>query len=168
MDSARTIKRLGAKSVTVIYRRSEKQMPAEIKEIEDAKKDGVEFLFQNNIVKILGKTNVEKIECIKTELIKKEGEIREVPINIKNSNYEIDMDYVVMAIGSQPQREIIEEFRLMQDKNGYIKVNDKFQTSRDRIYAGGDIIGSRATIAWAAYAGRCASESIAKEFINRF
>ena len=87
MDSARTIKRLGAKSVTVIYRRSEKQMPAERKEIEDAKKDGVEFLFQNNIVKIIGKTNVEKIECIKTELIKKEGETREVPINIKNSNY---------------------------------------------------------------------------------
>lgn len=162
MDSARTIKRLGAKSVTVIYRRSEKQMPAERKEIEDAKKDGVEFLFQNNIVKIIGKTNVEKIECIKTELIKKEGETREVPINIKNSNYEIDMDYVVMAIGSQPQREIIDKLGLKQDKKGYIKVNDKFQTSNDKIYAGGDLVGSNATIAWAAYAGRVASESIAK------
>lgn len=162
MDSARTIKRLGAKSVTVIYRRSEKQMPAERKEIEDAKKDGVEFLFQNNIVKIIGKTNVEKIECIKTELIKKEGETREVPINIKNSNYEIDMDYVVMAIGSQPQREIIDKLGLKQDKKGYIKVNDKFQTSNDKIYAGGDLVGSNATIAWAAYTGRVASESIAK------
>lgn len=162
MDSARTIKRLGAKNVTVIYRRSEKQMPAERKEIEDAKKDGVEFLFQNNIVKIIGKTNVEKIECIKTELIKKEGETREVPINIKNSNYEIDMDYVVMAIGSQPQREIIDKLGLKQDKKGYIKVNDKFQTSNDKIYAGGDLVGSNATIAWAAYTGRVASESIAK------
>lgn len=162
MDAARTIKRLGAESVTVIYRRNEKQMPAERKEIEDAKKDGVEFLFQNNIAKILGKTNVEKIECIKTELIKKEGESREVPINIKNSNYEITMDYVVMAIGSQPQKDIIDNLGLEQDKNGYIKVDDKFQTSKKNIYAGGDLIGLKATVAWAAYAGRSASESIAE------
>ena len=168
MDTARTIKRLGAKKTIVVYRRAREQMPAEQKEIEDAINEGVDFLFQHNIIKIIGEKKVEEIEVVKTKLIQKEGETRLSPVNIENSNYEIDMDYVVMAIGSQPQREIIEEFRLMQDKNGYIKVNDKFQTSRDRIYAGGDIIGSRATIAWAAYAGRCASESIAKEFINRF
>ena len=69
MDASRTIKRLGAKSVKVIYRRSEKWMPAERKEIEDAKKEGVEFLFQNNIVKIIGNEKVEKIECIKTDLV---------------------------------------------------------------------------------------------------
>ena len=65
MDSARTIKRLGAKQVYVIYRRAEEQMPAERKEIESAKEEGIEFLFQNNIVKVLGNTHVEKIECIK-------------------------------------------------------------------------------------------------------
>lgn len=140
MDSARTIKRMGAKKVTVIYRRSEKQMPAERKEIEDAKKDGVEFLFQNNIVKIIGKNRLEKIECIKTELVKKEGETREIPINIENSNYEIDMDYVVMAIGSKPQKEIIDTLGLEQDKNGYIKVNEEFETSRKNVFAGGDLI----------------------------
>ena len=74
IDVARTIKRLGAQNVTVIYRRSEKEMPAEKKEIKDAKKDGVEFLFQNNILKIIGNKKVEKIECIKTELVKREGE----------------------------------------------------------------------------------------------
>ena len=73
MDCARTIKKLGAKNVSVIYRRQEAQMPAEIKEIKDAKDEGIEFLFQNNVVKILGKDKVEKIECIKTELVKKDG-----------------------------------------------------------------------------------------------
>ena len=73
MDCARTIKKLGAKNVSVIYRRQEAQMPAEIKEIKDAKDEGIEFLFQNNVVKILGKDKVEKIECKKTELVKKDG-----------------------------------------------------------------------------------------------
>lgn len=140
MDSARTIKRMGTKKVTVIYRRSEKQMPAEINEIEEAKKDGVEFLFQNNIVKIIGKNKVEKIECIKTELVKKEGETRETPVNIENSNYEMDIDYVIIAIGSRPQEEIINTLGLEQDKNGYIKVNEKFETSKQNVFAGGDLI----------------------------
>ena len=82
MDSARTIKRLGASDVYVIYRRAEEQMPAEKKEIADAKKEGIKFLFQTNIVKILGKEKVEKLECIKTELVKKEGENRLSPVNI--------------------------------------------------------------------------------------
>ena len=73
-------------------------MPAEKKEIEDAKKEGINFLFQNNIVKIIGQDNVQKLELIKTELVKKEGETREVPVNIENSNYFIDTDYVVMAL----------------------------------------------------------------------
>lgn len=165
MDVARTIKRLGAKSVTVIYRRNERQMPAERKELEEAKKDGVEFLFQNNIVRIIGEKQVEKIECIKTELIKKEGETREIPINIKNSNYEMDMDYVVMAIGSTVQKEIIDNLGLEQDKNGYIKVNEKFETSAKNIFAGGDLIGSKETVAWAASTGRKAAEAII-DFIN--
>jgi len=67
IDCARTIKRLGAAGVKIIYRRAEEQMPAEKKEIEDAKKEGIEFLFQNNIVKIIGKEKVEKLELIKTE-----------------------------------------------------------------------------------------------------
>ena len=123
MDCSRTIKRLGAKDVYVIYRRAEKQMPAERKEIEDAKKEGVEFLFQNNIVKILGNEKVEKIECIKTELIKREGESREVPVNIENSNYLLDMDYVVMAVGSLPEKNVLEQLNLKLNKWGYIDIN---------------------------------------------
>ena len=110
MDTARTIKRKGAEEVTVIYRRAEKQMPAEQKEIEVAKKEGVKFLFQTNIVKVLGDKKVEKIECIKTELIKKEGETREVPVDIIGSNYEMLMDYVVMAVGSKVEEKLVKSF----------------------------------------------------------
>ena len=161
MDCARTIKRLGAKEVKVIYRRAEEQMPAEKKEIEDAKKEGIEFLFQNNIVKILGKENVEQLELIKTELVQKEGETRKVPINIENSNYLIDVDYVVMAIGSKVDKNI-GSLNLELDKYGYIKVNEENETSSSKIFAGGDIIGEKATVAWAAKSGRNAGSAIEK------
>ena len=160
MDCARTIKKLGADKVFVIYRRAEKQMPAETKEIEDAKKEGIEFLFQNNIVKIIGDKKVEKVECIKTELVKKEGETREVPVNIEGSNYEIDMDYVVMAVGSNPEIELLEKLGLELNKWGYIKVDENHRTSKEKVYAGGDIAGDKSTIAWAARAGRDVAETI--------
>ena len=163
MDCARTIKRLGADKVYVIYRRAEKQMPAEAKEIEDAKREGIEFLFQNNIVKILGNNKVEKVECIKTNLVKKEGETREVPVNIEGSNYQLDMDFVVMALGSCPEREVIEKLGLELNKWGYIKVDEKRRASRKKVYAGGDLAGDKGTIAWAAKAGRDAAESIKED-----
>ena len=165
MDCARTIKRKGAKEVYVIYRRAEEQMPAEKKEIEEAKKEGITFLFQNNIVKIISKENeniVSKIECIKTELVQKEGELRLSPIDIEGSNYEMDMDYVIMAIGSSPEREIINKLNIKTNTKGYIEVDKNYMTSQEGIFAGGDIIGQKATVAWAARAGRNAAEAINK------
>ena len=140
IDTARTIKRLGAKTVTIIYRRAEEQMPAEKKEIEEAKKEGIKFLFKTNILKIIGDKQVEKIECIKTELKQKEGESRLSPVNIENSNYLIDMDYVVMAVGSLPEKELILNLNLNIDDRGQIKVNENNQTSNKKIFAGGDLI----------------------------
>ena len=163
MDCARTINKMGAEKVTVIYRRAEEQMPAEKKEIEDAKNEGVEFLFQTNVVKILGKDKVEKIECIKTELVQKEGETSLSPVDIKGSNYEKDMDIVVMSIGSMPEEKIINSLGLECDKKGYIKVNENYETSMENVYAGGDVIGSKATVAWAARAGREVAERIASQ-----
>lgn len=162
MDSARTIKRLGADKVYVIYRRSEEQMPAEKKEIKDAKDDGVEFLFKNNITQILGNDKVEKIECIKTKLIQKEGETRLSPVNIENSNYLIDIDYVVMATGSMPEKDKIAEFK--HNKWGYIQVDEKMETSINNIYAAGDIVGEKQTVAFAARSGRNAAEAIIEKF----
>lgn len=166
MDTARTIKRMGAEKVFVIYRRAEEQMPAEKKEIEEAKIEGIKFLFQNNIVKIIGneKQEVEKIECIKTELVQKEGEARKSPVNIVGSNYEMEMDYVVMAVGSKTDRELLSTLDMELTNYGYLKVNEKYQTSKKKIFAGGDLIGTKATVAWAARSGREAAKEI-KEFL---
>ena len=164
MDSARTIKKLGASEVYVIYRRAEEQMPAEKKEIADAKKEGIEFLFQTNIVKILGKEKVEKLECIKTELVKKEGENRLSPVNIEGSNFILDMDYVVMATGSKPENNIIEKFE--RNEYDYIKIDENMQTSISKVFAGGDIVGQKATVAWASRSGRDAAEKILKITCN--
>ncbi len=166
MDCARTIKRKGAKEVVVIYRRAEEQMPAEKKEIEDAKNEGIEFLFQNNLVKILGNKKVEKIECIKTKLEIKEGETRAVPVNIENSNYEIDIDYVVMAVGSKADKEIIEKSGVDINTKGYIKINEKYNTNNEKIFAGGDVVGQTATVAFATRDGRNAAERI-EEYLKK-
>ena len=159
MDCARTIKRLGAQEVKVIYRRAEEQMPAEPNEIKEAKKEGIEFLFQNNIVKILGRNKVEKIELIKTELVQKEGESRKVPVNVPDSNYIIDIDYIVMALGSMPES-FVNSLDLKLNHWGYINIDNKNRTSNPKIFAGGDIAGAKGTVAWAARSGRDAAKAI--------
>lgn len=165
MDCARTIKRLGAENVKIIYRRAEEQMPAETKEIQEAKEEGIEFLFQNNIVKIIGKNKVEKLELIKTELVQKEGETRKVPINIENSNYVIDIDYVVMALGSMPESFTM-DLGLILNKYGYIYIDENYQTSNKKIFAGGDIAGCKSTVAWAARSGREAANKITQFLLS--
>ena len=163
IDSARTIKKIGAREVTVIYRRSEEEMPAERKEIEDAKKDGVKFLFQTNILKIIGNKKAEKIECIKTKLVKQDGIERLIPINIENSNFLINIDYVIIAIGAKPDNKIISKLGLETNARGYIMVNENFETSNKKIFAGGDLVGIKQTVAYAAYSGRKVADIIAKK-----
>lgn len=165
MDCARTIKRLGAKEVKVIYRRAEEQMPAEEKEVEEAKKEGIEFLFQNNIVKIIGKNKVEKVELIRTELVQKEKDTRLVPVNKEGSNYLIEVDNIVMALGSQVEP-YVKELGLNTNQWGNIEVNEHYQTSNPKIYAGGDLAGVKSTVAWAAYSGREAAKNIAQKLLT--
>ena len=165
MDCARTINKLGAKEVTVVYRRAEEQMPAEKKEIADAKAEGVKFAFQNNIVKILGNEKVEKVELIKTKLVQKEGESRLSPVNIENSNYQVDVDYIVMALGSKPQ-EYVKDLGLTLNMWGNIEVNEEYKTSNPKIFAGGDLAGMKGTVAWAAKSGREAARNIMKNIAN--
>lgn len=163
IDAARTIKRLGAKETYIIYRRAEEQMPAEKKEIEEAKEEKIEFLFQNNIVKIIPKDNekrVGKIECIKTELVQKEEGKRPSPVDIEESNYLLDMDYVIMAIGSKTEENILKEQGIELNEKGYIKVDENYKTNIENVYAGGDVIGTKATVAWAARIGRNVAEII--------
>ena len=159
------LRNYGAKEVNVIYRRAEEQMPAEKKEIADAKEEGINFLFQNNIVEIKGDSKVEKVELIKTELIQKEGETRLVPVNIEGSNYEINTDYVVMALGSNVSDEVL-DLGLTLNRWGNIIIDENYKTSNSKIFAGGDLAGCKGTVAWAARSGRDAAESIKKYLLN--
>lgn len=162
MDAARTAKYLGAKEVKVIYRRSKEEMPAEEKEIDDAINEGIEFLYQTNILKILGSKTVEKIECIKTELINKEGETRKYPINIENSNFNLNVDYVIMAVGAKVEENVVNNLNLETNKNGTILIDKNNRTSNKKVFAGGDLANEKQTVAWAARSGRNAAESIKK------
>lgn len=166
MDCARTIKRLGAKEVKVIYRRARQQMPAEDKEVKEAIEEGIEFLFQNNIVKIIGEEKVEKLELIKTKLVEKEEDTRLVPVNIEASNYEIEIDYVIMALGSGVEP-YVKKLDLNTNKWGNLIVNEKYQTSNPKIYACGDLAGMKGTVAWAAFSGREAAKNIVENLKNR-
>ena len=161
MDCARTVKKLGAKNVKVVYRRAKEQMPAEEKEISDAINEKIEFLFQNNVVKIIGKNRVEQVELVKTDLIQRDGEERLVPINIDKSNYTIDADYIIMALGSKPEN-FISTLDLELNKWGNVQIDDNYQTSNKKIYAGGDLAGVKGTVAWASRSGREAAKQIVK------
>ena len=165
IDVARTIKRKGAKEVIIVYRRAKEQMPAEEKEVLDAEKEGVKILFQNNIVKINGGKNVESVELIRTELVQKEGDTRLSPVNIEGSNYELKTDYVIMALGSKTD-EFVQDLGLELIPRNYIKVDENFQTSNPKVYAGGDLVGGRGTVAWAARNGRDVAEQILEKMEN--
>ena len=162
IDVACTIKKANAKKVYVIYRRSEKEAPAEENEIREAKDEGVEFLFQNNILGIYGDKTVEKVEVIKTELVKKEGDDRLSPVNIEGSSYYLPCDYVVMAIGSHPEEFIVNNLGLELDKRGRILIDKDGYTSKEKVFAGGDLAGTIGTVAFAARSGRDAAYAIMK------
>jgi glutamate synthase (NADPH/NADH) small chain len=162
MDSCRTVKRLGAKEVSVIYRRKEEQMPAEKEEIEEAKSEGICFLFQVDIKKI----DKGSIECIRTELIKKEGEDREFPVEIENSEFMVEADYVIIAIGSKFDKKGVKESNLILNEKGYIQIDENYMTNIQGIFAGGDCIGTEATVAWASRNGREAAEKI-DEYLSK-
>ena len=162
MDVARTIKRKGAKKVYVIYRRSEKEAPADENEIRKAQEEGVEFLFKNNILGIYGSDRVERVEVIKTKLVKKDNSERLFPTNIEGTNYYLSCDYVVMAIGSHPESSIVNSLGLVLDKRGRILIDKEGHTSKEKVFAGGDVAGTISTVAFASRAGRDAAYAIMK------
>lgn len=165
IDVARTVKRMNAGEVLIVYRRAKEQMPAEEKEVKEAEQEGIKILFQNNIVKINGEKKVNGVELIKTELVQKEGESRLAPVNIEGSNYTIKADYVIMALGSKTDK-FVSNLGLNLTNKNYIVVNDKFQTSNPKVYAGGDVVGGNGTVAWAARNGRDVAKNILEELKN--
>ncbi|MBU5464423.1 NADPH-dependent glutamate synthase [Anaerotignum sp. MSJ-24] len=164
MDAARCAKRLGAEHVYVVYRRSEEEMPARNEEIHHAKEEGIEFLLLNNPVKINndGTGAVKSMECIKMELGEPDASGRRRPIEIKGSEFELDVDTVIMALGTSPNPLIRTTTPGIEvNRHGCLVVNeDTMQTSRDGIYAGGDAVTGAATVILAMGAGKKAAAAI--------
>ena len=163
MDAARCAKRVGAENVYVIYRRGEEEMPARREEIHHAKEEEIEFKLLCNPVKIISDDNgfVTGIECVKMELGEPDASGRRRPIEIVGSNFVIDVDSVIMALGTTPNPLLRATTKgLDTNKRGCLIVDENMKTTREGVYAGGDAVTGAATVILAMGAGKTAAESI--------
>jgi len=165
MDAARSAKRLGAGHVYIIYRRSEKEMPARIEEVHHAKEEGIEFVLLTNPVEIIGENGwVAGVKCIKMELGEPDASGRRRPVPKKGSEYVIDIDNIIIAIGQSPNpliRQTTEGLKV-QPWGGIIVDEETGETSIEGVYAGGDAVTGAATVILAMGAGKKAAEAIDK------
>lgn len=166
MDAARTALRLGAEEVYIIYRRGEEELPARLEEIHHAKEEGVIFKLLNNPVKLIGdeKNWLRKIECVKMGLGEPDASGRRRPIEIKDSNFLIDVDAVIIAIGQSPNPLIKQTTEELESHSwgGLIVEEETMETSKKNVYAGGDVVSGAATVILAMGAGKKASDAIDK------
>lgn len=164
MDAARCAKRLGAEEVSIIYRRSEEEMPARKEEIHHAKAEGITFRLLNNPVAIHGdeQGKVNQIECVEMELGEPDASGRRRPVEKEGSNFLLDVDCVVIAIGNSPNPLIrTTTHGIEANKRGCLIVDDNtLQTTREGVYAGGDAVTGAATVILAMGAGKHAARSI--------
>lgn len=163
MDCARTSLRLGAEKSYIIYRRSEKEMPARDEEIEHAKEEGVIFKLLTNPVKFIGddKGVLKEVECIKMELGEPDDSGRRRPIPIKGSEFKIKIDTALVAIGQSPNPLIPKSVKgLKIGKWGNIETDEEGRTNIPKIFAGGDIATGAATVILAMGAGKKAARAI--------
>ena len=178
MDAARTALRLGAEHVYIVYRRSLEELPARKEEVEHAMEEGIDFKLLNNPVEILGYNNPENprdpkngfvtgMKCIKMELGEPDEKGRRRPIPVPGSEFVLDVDTVVISIGTSPNPLIKDTTKGLEvNKHGGIIVNEDGLTSRDAVYAGGDAVTGAATVISAMGAGKLAAKSI-DEFLSK-
>ena len=174
MDAARTALRLGAEKVYIIYRRSMEELPARREEVEHAIEEGIEFSLLCAPTEIIGYSNpddprdpkngfVKAVRLIKMELGEPDAKGRRRPVEIPGSEYEIDVDTVIMSIGTSPNPLIKSTTDGLEvNSRGGIIVTEQGLTSRDKVYAGGDAVTGAATVISAMGAGKTAAEAIDK------
>jgi len=164
MDAARTAIRLGTDEVYLVYRRSEAEMPARLEEIHHAQQEGIIFKLLTNPVRIIGddKGKVKAMECIKMELGEPDNSGRRRPLPVKDSEFIIDVDAVIMALGSSANPLLPQSTPGLElNKGGYIKACEETgATSLKGVYAGGDIVTGSATVILAMGTGRKAARAI--------
>ena len=160
MDSARTAVRMGATNVTILYRRNIENMPARKIEIEKAIEEGVNIIPCTKVISAKGQAgNIKEIECIKTKVINGKA------IDLENTNYNMETDTVIFAIGLLPEKQILEKEGVLLE-NGLIIIDENGKTNLDNVYAGGDVTKSKATVCKAIASGKKASKGILKRFLQ--
>lgn len=167
MDAARTALRLGAE-VTVVYRRTEKELPARAEEVHHAKEEGIEFMMLTNPVAVVGdeKGWVKGLSCVKMELGEPDASGRRSPIKVENSEFEVETDVVIMSLGTSPNPLISSTTPgLESNKRGCLVANEQGVTTREGVFAGGDAVTGAATVILAMGAGREAAKAI-NEYIK--
>ncbi len=167
MDCNRTAIRQGAKSVTCLYRRDEKNMPGSRREVQNAKEEGVIFDFNIQPIDILGNEKVEGVKVVQTELGEPDQNGRRVPIPVKGSEKIYDADVVIVAFGFRASpAEWFDDFDIQTRKNGLVIAEEeqkfKFQTSNEKVFSGGDMVRGSDLVVTAIWEGREAGKSIIK------
>ena len=163
MDAARCAKRLGAENVYIVYRRGEEEMPARNEEIEHAKEEGIIFRTLTNPVEILGGENkfVTGMKCVEMELGEPDASGRRRPVEKAGSEHVLDVDCVVMSIGTSPNPLIRNTTKgLETNKHGCFIADEQGLTSREGVYAGGDAVTGAATVILAMGAGKTAAKAM--------
>ena len=170
MDSARSAMRLGAEKVYIIYRRSAEELPARAEEVHHAQEEGIEFLFLSNPTKILGddKGHVNGIECIKMQLGEPDASRRRSPVEIPGSEFTLDIDTAIMAIGTSPNPLLrLTTPGLEANKRGTLIVDENECTTKEGVFAGGDAVTGAATVILAMGAGKKAAAAIDNYIKNK-
>lgn len=163
MDAARSAKRLGAEHVYIIYRRGEEEMPARKEEVHHAKEEEIEFRLLCNPVRVLTdeKGAVSGVECIRMELGEPDASGRRRPVEIPGSEFTLDVDAVIMALGTSPNPLIRSTTTGIEaNKRGCLIVDETMKTTKEGVYAGGDAVTGAATVILAMGAGKTAAASI--------
>ena len=169
MDACRCAKRMGAKDVYIIYRRSMEELPARAEEVHHAIEEGIEFHLLTNPVQILGDDagHVRAIECVEMELGEPDASGRRKPIVKEGSNFEIPVDMVIMALGTKLNTLILDTTdKLEANAKGGIGTDEGAATNRPGIFAGGDAVTGAATVIKAMGAGKVAAKSI-DEYLDK-
>lgn len=155
-DSARAAIRMGAKSSTILYRRDKEKMPAREIELQEAMEDGVEVIYNTKVLEaVVEDGKIQKVKCIKTDTSNEKVK------DIENSEFYIDADTVIFAIGLKPNNTILENENI-ELENGRIKIDENYKTNIEGVFAGGDVCQSKATVCLAIKAGKEAAKNIEK------
>lgn len=169
MDAARSAKRLGAEHVYIVYRRGMEEMPARAEEIHHAQEEGIEFKLLNNPTKILSDENgkVVGMQCVKMDLGEPDASGRRRPVAVEGSEFVLDVDSVIMAVGTSPNPLIRSTTNGIEaNKWGCLVVDENMKTTKDAVYAGGDAVTGAATVILAMGAGKTAASAIDEYLMN--